>query len=176
MAKRTTETIALSNAMYLRKAAELAGSTGQGAVASTRISPPEDNTRLLENLANKAMARRRELHERGELLTARQLCECLGFGEEDLQQAVREGRMFWIEGTHGSHWYPSFFVAGTASRCDVEEVTRVLDPLPGEIKWAFFTTPKYSLDGRTPIDALRDQEVARVLRTAAEFVVRNLGL
>ena len=135
----------------------------------------EDNTKLLIDLKAKAMARRQVLYERGELLGEAQMCERLGIDEAALRNAVREGRMFWIEGARGEAWYPVFFVDSAANRRDIERVALALNQIPGGSQWRFFTTPKYSLGGRTPLDALFDGALSSVLQTAHEFVERNFG-
>lgn len=131
--------------------------------------------RLLDDLGHKAMARRQLLYERGELLGAEQMCERLAIDDVALRQAVGDGRMFWVEGPSGEHWYPGFFVDHAGVRHDIERVAVALNPLPGAVKWAFFTTPKYSLHRQTPVKALRGGQAASVLRTAVEFAERNRG-
>lgn len=83
--------------------------------------------------------------------------------------------MFWIDGASGAQWYPSFFADEAIGRRDLERVSQALGALPGAIKWQFFTTPKHSLDGRTPVDAIKDGNADTVVRTALETVERNLG-
>ncbi|MGJ7916196.1 MarR family transcriptional regulator [Massilia sp. LXY-6] len=135
----------------------------------------EDNAALLAKMDAGAMARRQELHEKGLLMTSAQLCERLGISRQAVSKAVKDYRMFWVDGPSGAQWYPDFFATGQAHRRDIERVSVVLADLPGAAKWQFFTTPKHSLDGRTPVAALEAGDVEQVVRSAAEFKERNLG-
>jgi hypothetical protein len=137
---------------------------------------PKDNTRLLSDLYDQALARRQALYERGELLGKAQMCERLAIDQAELRKAVREGRLFYIEGGRGEDWYPAFFADSASRRHDIERVAVALNPLPGDVKWMFFATPKYSLGGKTPVEALGDGAVASVLRTALEFAEHNRGV
>jgi hypothetical protein len=107
------------------------------------------------------------------LLGEAQMCERLAIDQAELLKAVDDGRLFFIEGGYGEDWYPAFFADSAARGQDIERVALALNPLPGDVKWMFFTTPKYSLSGQTPPQALRDGAVASVLRTALEFAERN---
>jgi hypothetical protein len=136
---------------------------------------PEDNTALLNNLESAALARRQRLHENGELLTSAQICARLGISRQALSKAVRDRRMFWLDGASGAQWYPGFFADDAISRRDLERVSVALGELPGAVKWQFFTTPKHSLDGKTPVEAIREGKSDAVVRTAVETLERSLG-
>jgi hypothetical protein len=140
-----------------------------------RERAPEDNTALLDNLAADAMARRRQLHEQGLLLTSAQICERLGISRQALSKAVKDQRLFWIDGPAGVQWYPGFYGASTANRRSIEKVAVTLGDLPGDAKWQFFTTPKHSLGGKTPVEALEAGALEQVLRTALQVRERSVG-
>ncbi len=136
---------------------------------------PEDNAQLLAELDSNAMARRRQLHEAGQLLGSAELCERLHITRQALSKAVRDKRMFWVDGPAGVQWYPSFFATEQIQRRDIGRVSVALGDLPGPAKWQFFTTPKHSLNGKTPLTALESGMAEQVLRTAAEVRERSLG-
>lgn len=136
---------------------------------------PEDNTQLLADLDTQAMARRRRLHEEGQLLSSADLCARLHITRQALSKAVKDKRMFWIDGPAGVQWYPSFFATEQIHRRDIGRVSAALGDLPGPAKWQFFTTPKHSLNGKTPLAALENGMAEQVLRTAAEVRERSLG-
>jgi hypothetical protein len=161
----------------LARLSDTEASTEAAGTAKERVTrtTPENNAGLLADLDDKAMARRQALHERGELLTSAQICERLGISRQALSKAIRDRRMFWIEGSNGAQWYPGFFADHMTSRRDLERVSFALADLPGAVKWQFFTMPKHSLAGRTPIEAVKNGELEQVLRTAAETMERNLG-
>lgn len=135
----------------------------------------EDNTALLADMAAQAMGRRRALHEQGLLLTSAQICDLLGITRQALSRAVGARRMFAVDGPGGAQWYPAFYGSSGANRRDIEKVSSALADLPGDAKWQFFTTPKHSLGGRTPLDALAGGALEQVVRTAAEVRERSLG-
>lgn len=149
------------------------------AVATAKARPsktaPEDNAQLMAVMNDEAMARRQALHERGDLLTSAQISARLGVSRQALSKAISERRMFWVDGAKGAQWYPSFFTDAMIDRRMLEQVSVALGDLPGAVKWQFFTTPKHSLGGRTPIDAVRAGALEQVLRTAVEVMERNLG-
>lgn len=58
------------------------------------------------------------------------------------------------------------------SRRVLETVTPALGDIPASSKWQFFTTPKASLGGATPLLALQRGDLQAVMATAAGFVER----
>ncbi|TWI48321.1 hypothetical protein IP92_01709 [Pseudoduganella flava] len=143
------------------------------------IAPPEvieeDNTGLMARLQDEGMRRRATLHAQGELLDSADLCARLGISRQALSKAIRDKRLFRVDGTGGAHWYPAFFATSAGHRRDLEQVSVQLGELPGDVKWNFFTTPKYSLGERTPLEAVERGDCAQALRAAAEYRERNLG-
>jgi hypothetical protein len=135
----------------------------------------EDNTALLDDLAADAMVRRQQLHEGGLLLSSAQICERLGISRQALSKAVKDGRLFWIDGPAGAQWYPGFYAASTANRRNIEKVAVALGDLPGDAKWQFFTTPKHSLGGKTPVAALEAGSLEQVLQAALGARERSVG-
>ena len=61
-------------------------------------------------------------------------------------------------------YFPAFL-----DRRKLEEVTRLLGELPGWRKWQFFTMPKASLNGLTPLEALKRGMVEEVMEAAEAF-------
>ena len=162
----------LRHLMALIADAPLASPTPAGPAARHE---PEDNAQLLADLDAQAMARRRRLHEEGQLLSSADICERLHITRQALSKAVKDKRMFWIDGPAGVQWYPSFFATEQFNRRDIGRVSVALGELPGPAKWQFFITPKHSLDGKTPLAALESGMAEQVLRTAAETRERSLG-
>lgn len=135
----------------------------------------EDNTELLADFERKAMRRRQRLFDAGALITEEQLRDVLDISRQVLEQTIRDSRLFYIDGTAGERWYPSF-LADASIRANVERVCLALAGLSGEVMFQFFMTPKHSLGRKTPIAAISNwYEVDRVLSTAAEFKQRNLS-
>lgn len=135
----------------------------------------EDNTALVLQLKQSAIKYRAALYRAGVLLDAVALCERMGIGHDSLKDAVRETRLFYLEGSLGARWYPSFFAYQLPIRQRIEQVSVRLGALRGDAKWVFFTRPKHSLSGLTPLRALELGDLACVLRCASQYRERILG-
>lgn len=116
----------------------------------------------------------------GDLLDATEFCKRAGLSLDQLQAAVADGRLFYVE-KDGLQGYPAFYLDAAVDRRVLESVCKLLGPASGGTKWQFFITPRGSLaspgktldsvlteDGkpRTPLQALRDGDVDLVMRAA----------
>ena len=111
------------------------------------------------------------LIQRGELLPVTAFAERMGWSRQALSKALAARRVFFID-HQGEHFYPAFYADPTLERRHLYAVTRRLGDLPGGSKWAFFTRPKASLSGATPLLALQRGYLAAVLGAAAGFAER----
>jgi hypothetical protein len=105
------------------------------------------------------------------LLSATTFCEVTGLSSRALDKAVLAKRMFSAE-LEGQLRFPGFFFDKRYVRRHLASVCQVLGSLPGGSKLQFFTKPKGSLGGRTPLDAPAAGDVALVRRAAQGFVER----
>lgn len=133
---------------------------------------PPENVAFMRNMANQEQARRAELAASGELIAAQDLADRLKVTPQAVSKALKAGRVFALECGGGRLLYPAFYADGKVSRRDLETVTRALGDIPASSKWQFFTTPKASLNGVTPLQALQQGDRQAVLITAAGFVER----
>ena len=133
---------------------------------------PEANRKFLEKMAIQSYAARERDIAEGRLLPAAKIWEKLEITKQAVSKAVKENRMFTLDGPSGESLYPAFFTDGRYDRRALEKVSKALGCLPGPSKWQFFTTGKASLGGKTPLDALSSGEIDAVLTTAAGFVER----
>lgn len=86
-----------------------------------------------------------------------------------LSKAVGSNRMFYVE-HEGTRYFPVSFGEGARyRRRDLEAVSKELGGLPGGAKLLFFMTPKGSLGGATPLEALARGNVDAVLVAARGF-------
>ena len=90
---------------------------------------------------------------------------------EALMECVRDQRLFYVE-QRGQRRFPAFFLDSAYRRRYLYQVSRRLDGLPGGSKLQFFVSPKGSLGGITPLEALRQGSLASVLRAAEGFAER----
>lgn len=77
--------------------------------------------------------------------------------------------MFTLEGPAGKKVFPAFYSDPRLDRRVLERVSKELGQLPGPSKWQFFTTGKVSLDGKSPLEAISEGQVSRVLAAATAF-------
>lgn len=131
-------------------------------------APPENIRFMAELEAQERRNRRRDVEE-GRLLPSDEMSKRLHINKHALGRAVRDKRIFSIDGPTGTKVYPAFFADPRFNRADLERVSRELGHLPGPSKLEFFTTPKLSLKARTPIEALVGGDIETVLKAAAGF-------
>lgn len=134
--------------------------------------PPSENETFMRDMAEQERARRAQLIERGQLITARELSDRLAVSTQAVSRSFKAGRLFALEGDGSRLWYPAFYADSTLSRRDLHNVTKALGAIPASSKWQFFTSPKASLGGITPLQALRQGDREAVMATAAGFVER----
>lgn len=94
-----------------------------------------------------------------------------GLSDLQLDQALRAKRFFAVK-LGGDEYIPEFFLDERYDRRLLQSICIVLGDLPGGSKLQFFMTPKGSLNGQTPLDALMDRKVAAVRRSAQGFAER----
>lgn len=143
-------------------------------VGATKIAA-EDNQELMARLDQGALERRTKMREQGLLLTSSEICSQLGISRQALSKAVSGTRMFYLDGPSNSQWYPSFFVRDKEGRRQIESISVALGDLSGPMKFQFFSSPKHSLNGETPVKALEAGRIEDVLRSAEAFRERSLG-
>jgi len=105
------------------------------------------------------------------LISSAKFCEEGGESSQALNQALLARRIFAVE-MHGQVCFPDFYLDKRYDRRRVESVCKLLGDLPGGSKLQFFTTPKGSLGGRTPLEALASGNLAAVRTAAMGFVER----
>lgn len=126
-----------------------------------------------EEMANEMQWGRRlqELAHAGQLVDEREFTARLRWNARALHVALATNRVFFIE-HDGVRYFPAFYADVPHRRRQLEEVTCILGTLPGGSKWQFFSQPKGSLAGRTPLHALARGEFAAVKKAAEGFASR----
>lgn len=131
--------------------------------------PAESLEIMAEMRVQEGRIRARSIAE-GELLTSNKFCGVLGITKQSLQEAVQEGRLFYVEGPNGIKVYPQFLAKAGNKRRDFEYVSLALQQLHGDMKWGFFKTRYISLQGLTPVEALMKGRLNDVLKTVSDFL------
>jgi hypothetical protein len=149
-----------------------AGKPAPAKRAAANESGAAENQAFLTKHAKQAAAARAKHVADGTLLTPAEVWERLAISRQAVSKAVKENRMFSLDGPAGKQLYPAFFTDPKYDRREVERVSQALGDLPGPSKWQFFTTGKGSLGGRTPLLALASGDLDGVLVAAAGFVER----
>ena len=103
-----------------------------------------------------------------ELLDSSNFTKRLNWTRQALSKALRANRVFFLE-ARGDRYFPAFFTDPRHERRHLEAVSRMLGDVPGSGKWIFFTTPKGSLSGLTPIQALDNGQLGAVKAAAERF-------
>ncbi len=94
-----------------------------------------------------------------------------GLSALQLDRALRTRRLFAVN-VDDEDYIPQFFLDGRYDRGQLQAVCKALGELPGGSKLQFFMTPKGSLNGKTPLEALVDRKVELVRRAAHGFAER----
>lgn len=94
-----------------------------------------------------------------------------GLSARALDAILLTEQMFAVE-LNGQTFVPSFYLDKRYGRRRLASVSRELGGLSGGSKLQFFTTPKGSLGGRTPLEALAGGDAVLVRRAAQGFVER----
>lgn len=105
----------------------------------------------------------------GKLLPASVLCRRRGMPAQALRAALQQKRLFALRGPVGELVFPAFFADPAYDVRSLERVCRALADLPGASKWDFFTQPRISLGGHSPLHALARGKVAVVTNLAHAF-------
>ncbi|MEB2122847.1 hypothetical protein VDS34_06035 [Xanthomonas campestris pv. campestris] len=85
-----------------------------------------------------------------------------------VSKALDSQRIFYLE-YNSQRYFPAFYADKKYERKHLDVITRILGDLPGGSKMQFFLTPKGSLGGATPLQALADGRFKKVKDIAAAF-------
>lgn len=134
-----------------------------------QINPPDQAVQdFLKEATLQSQEYVKQLVSAGQLLNESRFCELLDLESETLEAGCVEGRFFWVV-IEGHRYFPSFYSSQTTTRGEIEETSAALGDCSWSQKWQFFTRPKGSLGGITPLDALSKGLLERVLIAAKGF-------
>lgn len=130
---------------------------------------PPANQAYLAQFASQELERYAGLEKKGDLLDSGTLAGQMGVTRQAISKAVMEQRMFCLNSVAGKKLYPAFYADPTLNRRQLGKISKVLGHLAGASKWQFFTHPRMSLHGNSPINALRKGKYADVIAAATAF-------
>ena len=145
------EVVRDASVSHLRRCSAWSGSTGAAIAPSARASEWANGG---EGLLNEA-----------------QFAARLGWTVARIHRALASNSIFSVP-VRGVRHFPSFFADLSYSRKHLSAVCRLLGALPGPSKLQFFSTPKASLGGVTPLEALRKRRFAAVSAAAEGYAER----
>ncbi len=103
------------------------------------------------------------------LLSGPELRVRLAVTPQALSAALKARRLFALRGASGEYVYPAFFADPRHDRHTLEKVSKILGDLPGAAKWDFFTAPRLSLGGKSPLEALAKGKLDAVMAAARAY-------
>ena len=106
---------------------------------------------------------------RHELVTEDEMAARLHVGREWIAGALADHRLFFFLGPDEVKYFPAFYGDTTLELRALEEVCRKLGNLESASKHHFFTSKSTFLLKRTPLEALRDGLLPKVLMAAAGY-------
>ena len=104
-----------------------------------------------------------------EMVTSAQLQEAWGVGSPSIRRAMRVGNIFSLIGDSGKNIYPAFFADMELEQYSVQMVVKALGSLPSPTKYMFFVVKSRALSGHTPLQALRNGQLSKVVGVASAF-------
>lgn len=119
------------------------------------------------SLNEQSYARRLALVDKGELLSSADFIERVDITRQALSNRLAAGSIFYVDGGRNERYYPAFFADAGLDTKAVRKVSKALGELPGASKWVFFTNPRESLGGLTPLEVLAGKRPAAKLGYAS---------
>ena len=132
-------------------------------------TPDISTEHVMAELQHQERRRRAQDVVSEKLLPGAELCIRLGVTPQALSAALKARRMFALRGPSGDYVYPAFFADRRQDRQVLEKVSKTLGDLPGAAKWDFFTSPRLSLGGKSPLEALAKGKLNAVLAAAHAY-------
>lgn len=130
------------------------------------------NDIFMRDLSRQERVLRLEQVASGVLISAEDFAARRGLSSHAVSKMAETGKIFSLETNAGRQYYPAFYADFSLQLRDLERVSEILAALPGSSRWQFFTTPKISLEARTPLQALKDGDIRAVMLSAQGFVER----
>jgi hypothetical protein len=162
-----------ADALGTLEPAESPTGTSRPLVRKVSLPPIEPFTGTDEGLDTtklgaQALAVRRAMVKKKELLDTSAMTEALGISRQALNKAVTAKRMFSVE-VDGTPYYPAFYASSDLDRRELERVTQKLDDMQDWLKLDFLTSSNSALGDLAPLEALKLGLLPAVLELAKAY-------
>jgi hypothetical protein len=137
-----------------RRTAQAPVSETAGLESDTPSATGVESDKAREATFAQAYTARKRLADKGELLSSAELAQRLQVSRQAINQRVGTGSLFFLDGPGGATYFPAFFADEKYEKRALRKVVRALEGQSGANKWLFFTSPRVSLGGLTPLDIL----------------------
>ena len=140
----------------------------QDAVAIGAEITPDAPDPLTQALLRGSEMKREMLKAEGGALSAQQLAAHLGITPQGLGRKRDRDHLFWLEIGEG-YVYPAFQIGKNGLLSGIREVLAAFEVDDPWMRVQFMLTGERRLDGRRPIDVLREGKVEEVVRAASAY-------
>jgi hypothetical protein len=172
----------LSDVVDARPAGEVAAARAQDAMVAAIVrrarrrptvseADPESARQSVEFMTKMRLGSQRALARRiqnKELVSKDELIAMLGGRRRWVNDAIRAGRLFSLIAPSGLEYFPVFFADYSYEPRALAKVVKVLEGLPSESKYFFFTSKSLRLN-MTPLEALVQGMTLEVVNCAVGF-------
>lgn len=124
---------------------------------------------FMAELERQEQQRRRQDIVSKRLLTSTELQTRLNMSAEAFRAALEARRLFALRGPACEDVYPAFFADPAYDRRVLNKVSEALGDMSGEAKLDFLMSPRMSLCGRSPLEAIATAAFDAVLNAAHAF-------
>lgn len=128
----------------------------------------KSSSSFLSDATRQALTARRRLIANKELVPYSSLQKELVTKWSTFERATFEGRIL-VLCVDGQNYLPAFYLDSAIDHLRLEKVVKSLGNLDSWTKWQFLTTRKLTLNGATPLEALREGKLKSVLNAAISF-------
>lgn len=110
--------------------------------------------------------------QRKQLIGLEEFNDLLQVSTAEIDSAIETGEMFYLIGPDGDKLYPAFYTDDKYNLNELKKVSQILIGLPPSTRYHFFFRNCHGLGGKTPLEALTNGQLAKVITAATSFVDR----
>lgn len=123
----------------------------------------------MAGVSARSVKKREEEIEQKLLITRAELSRLMHISPQSISKAIKFKRMFDLEAPNGRKVVPAFYADARYDLKGLYSVSQALGELPGALKWIFFTRQRPSLAGKSPLEALAEGRLEKVMLLASAY-------